>query len=96
MLKPGKITPASYAWSFLVVIANKKDGAPRICLEYHELYGKMKSDRFMWPEVQEIFEELFEGLLFTMLDLFSRYWRIRLSDFCKEIRRFCTHLESFN
>lgn len=33
MLNAGLIAPASSAWSFYVVIATKKDGKPRFCVD---------------------------------------------------------------
>lgn len=61
MLKAGIITPASSAWSFPVVIATKKDGKPRFCVDCRILNWKMKADRFPLPKIQEIFDELAGG-----------------------------------
>ena len=71
MLEAGIITPASSAWSFLVVIATKKDGKPRFCVDYRILNRKIKPDRWPLPRIEEIFDELGGNSLFTTLDLFS-------------------------
>lgn len=73
MLEARIVTPASSAWSLLVVIATKKDGNPRFCVDYSALNQRMKSDRFPVSMIQEIFDELIGGLYFTTLDFFSGY-----------------------
>lgn len=47
MLRAGVIKPISSVWSFLVVIATKKDGKTRFCVDYRTLNQRMKADR--WP-----------------------------------------------
>lgn len=84
MLRAGIVTSATSAWSFSVVIATKKDGKPRFCVDYRVLNQRMKGDRFPLPKIQEIFDELSGGAVFTTLDFFSGYWQIRMSEDCKE------------
>lgn len=56
MLEAGIVTPSSSARSFPVVIATKKDGKPRFCVEYRVPNQRMKPDRFSLPKIQEIFD----------------------------------------
>ena len=84
MLEAGIIKPASSAWSFPVVIATKKDGQPRFCVDYRQLNRVMKGDRWPIPLIQEIFDELKGSKVFTTLDLFSGYWQILMCDCCAE------------
>lgn len=44
----------------------------------------MKPGSFPLLKIQEIFDELLRGAIFTTLDLYSGFWRIRLSQSCKE------------
>lgn len=95
MLEAGIVTPTSSAWSFPVVIASKKDGSSRFCVDYRVLNQRMKADRFPLPKIQEIFDELIGGKVFTTLDLFSGYWQIRLSEACKEKTTFVCRFGTF-
>lgn len=56
MLESGIITPASSAWSFTVVISTKKDGIPPFCVDYREFNQRMKYDRFLIPQINDILE----------------------------------------
>lgn len=58
MLEADIVTPASSAWLFPVVIAGKKDGKPRFCVDYRALNERMKADQFPLPKIQEILMSL--------------------------------------
>lgn len=84
ILDAGIVRPASSAWSFPVVIARKKDGKPRFCVDYRELNKVMKADRFPIPNMEEIMEDLQGSCVLSTLDLFSGYWQVRVSEDCKD------------
>lgn len=88
MLRAGIVTPATSVWSFLVVIAIKKERRRRFCVESRLLNQRMKADRFPLPKAQEILDELADGAFFSWLDLFYGYWQIRMSEQCKEKNTF--------
>lgn len=94
-LSAGIVTPASSAWSFPIVIATKKDGKPRFCVDYRALNREMRADRFPPTMIQEIFDELAGAVFFSTLDLFSGYWQIRLSEECKEQTTFVCRQGTF-
>ena len=73
MLKAGIIRPSVSAWSFPVVIATKKDGKLRFCVDYRTLNKVMKPDRWPLPNIEEILEDLSGSSYFTSLDLISGY-----------------------
>ena len=88
MLEAGIITPSISAWSFPIVIASKKDGKPRFCVDYRTLNRRMKADRWPLPKNEEIFDDLEGSSVFTTLDLFSGYWQVRMAENCKEKTNF--------
>lgn len=88
MLAGGIITPCSSPWSFPVVIATKKDGKPRFCVDFRLLNKVTVADRFPLPNIEEILEELKGSTCFTSLDLFSGYWQIPLDEDIKDITTF--------
>ena len=73
MLEAGIIVPSTSEWSSPVLIATKKVGKPRFCVDYRMLNKLMKGDRWPVPKIQEIFDELLGACFFITLDLFTGY-----------------------
>ena len=95
MLRAGIIRPANSAWAFPVVIARKKDGSPRFCVDYRLLNLRIKPSRWPIPLIDEIFDELMGCYIFTTLDLFSGYWQIKMEEALKDITTFATRFGNF-
>ncbi len=88
MLAAGILSPSTSPWSFPVVVATKKDGNPRICIDYRSLNERMPSDRWPLPRIQDLFDDLTGSSVFTTLDLFAGYWQIQMDPSCKEMTTF--------
>ena len=73
------ITPSAAAWSFPVVIATKKDGKLRFCVDYRALNRVMKADKWPLSKMEEVFDDFEGSKVFTTLDLFSGYWQVRMA-----------------
>ena len=95
MEKAGIIKPSASAWSFPVVIVRKKDGKPRFCVDYRLLNRNMKPDKWPLPKIEEIFDDLEGGKVFSTLDLFSGYWQVRMAEECKEKTTFVCRYGTF-
>ena len=95
MLQAGIITPIESAWKSLIVLATKKDGSPRFCIEFRKLNAVMKSDKWPVPCVEEIFDDLRGSSVFSTLVLVQGYWKIKMDETCQEkttfMCRFGTH-----
>ena len=54
----------------------------------------MKRDRWPMPRADEIFDEINGSSMFTTIDQFQGYWKIRIEESCKEkktfICKYCT------
>lgn len=90
MLDSSIIVPPFSAWSISVVIATKKNGKTRFCINHRVLNQVIKADRWPPPKIEEIFDELESSNVFSTLDLFSGYWQINMDDSCKEQTIFVT------
>ena len=84
MLQAGTITPVESQWTSTIVLATKKDGSPRFCIDFRKLNFVMKSDKWPVPCVEEIFNVLRGSSIFTSLDLFQSYWLFKMDEACKE------------
>ncbi|GAQ92084.1 putative retrotransposon protein [Klebsormidium nitens] len=59
-----------------VVLARKKNGKWRFCVDYRALNKATVPNRFPLPRISEIFDRLGEARYFTTLDAQAGYWQI--------------------
>ena len=96
MLKAGIIRPADSAWAFPVVIATKKDGGPRFCVDYRLLNARMVASRWPIPLIEEIFDELKGAVVYTLLDFFSGYWQFKMEEELKDFTTLTCRFGNFS
>ena len=63
-----------------IVIAHKKDGSLRICIDYRQLNNKTVRDAYPLPRIEEALDALGKARLFTTLDLTSGYWQVQMEE----------------
>ena len=95
MLEMIIISQFESSWTSPIVLATKKDGIPRLCINFRNLNAVMNSNKRIVRIVDEIFGGLKGDAIFTTPDLFQVYWRIKMDATCKEktnlIRNFGTY-----
>ena len=55
----------------------------------------MKADKWPLPKMEKIFDDLEGSKVFTTLDLFSGYWKVRMASWCKEQTTFVCRYGTF-
>ena len=88
MLSAGIITPVESSWTSPAVIATKKDGSLRFCVDHRKLNSVMHADRWLLPRVGEILDDKRGSSVFTAIDLFQGYWQIKMDKTCEEKAEF--------
>ena len=70
----------------------------RFCVDYHQLNSITKLDVFPLPRIDDTLDLLSKTKYFTMLDLASGYWQVRMSEDAREKTTFTTYsgLYEFN
>ena len=88
MLDGGAIQPSQSAWCNAVVLIRKKDGGLRFCIDFRRLNARTKKDSYPLPRMQETMESLVGARFFSMMDLKSRFWQVKMSEKSRQYTAF--------
>ena len=84
------IQPSTSPLASPVVMACKKDGTHRFCIDYRQLNTVTKADTYPLPRIDDLLDQLGQCQFFLTLDLASGYWQIRVSPASRENTAFVT------
>lgn len=96
MLATGVIERSRSPWSFPIVIANKRDGSKRFCVDFRALNKITKPLSWPLPLIDDILARLGHCRFFSSLDLLSGYWQILMDDDSKDKTTFVCHRGVFS
>lgn len=74
-------------WVHPIVVAQKSDGAVRICMDPRELNKVIRRPHFQMPTQETIFSELQGAKIFTVMDASTAFWQIPLD---RKSSKLCT------
>jgi hypothetical protein len=78
MLKQNIISPSDSPWSAPVVVAKKKDGKFRFCVDYRQLNKVTIKDNFPLPRIDDLLDTFGDAKYFSTLDLTCGYWHVEV------------------
>ena len=95
MLERGLIRPSNSPWSSPIVLAPKKDGNYRFCVDFRRVNSATKKDAYPMPRIDEILDQLGGARHFSTLDLASGYWQVPLKEEDRQKTAFSVGLDHY-
>lgn len=81
----------SSEWVSPIVVAAKKSGDVRLCVDLREVNKAIVVDKFPLPDIGELFSELEGSTVFSKMDLASAYHQLELDEESRDLTAFITH-----
>lgn len=88
MLKDGVIRPSKSPWNTPVVIATKKNGDPRVCIDFRKVNDASHKDAYPIPQVNSTLNKLKGARYISTIDLKNGYWQVPLAENSRPITAF--------
>ena len=79
MTEAGIIEPSCSPWSSPLVLATKKDGSLRICVDFRQVNKMTVKDSYPLPRIDDSIDALRGSKWFSSLDLKSGFWQVRMA-----------------
>ncbi|GFU39013.1 retrovirus-related Pol polyprotein from transposon 297 [Trichonephila clavipes] len=68
-IQNGVIEPCSSAYASQVLVIRKKDGSPRVCIDFRKLNRVLVKDHYPLPLIEDILDKLQDTRVFSTIDL---------------------------
>ena len=78
MLDAATIHPSQSPWCNTVVLVRKKDGTLCFCMDFRQLNAQTKKDSYPLPRIQETLESMARTAHFSLVDLKSGFWQVKM------------------
>ena len=91
MLKDEINTPSNSPWASPVILAPKKDGLLRFCIDYRKLNSLTLRDACPIPRIDDTLHALEEAKFISTLDLRSGYWQVQVDPKSQALTAFIIH-----
>ncbi|XP_039970116.1 uncharacterized protein LOC120782025 [Bactrocera tryoni] len=89
-LKLGIVHESNANIASKVVLARKKDGSYRVCIDYRKLNAAVLKDRFPVPIIDEVLEKMQSAKFFTVMDLKNGFFHVPIEESSQKYTAFLT------
>jgi hypothetical protein len=80
LLKNGYICPSVSPWGASVLFMMKKDRMLRLCIDFKQLNKVTVKNKYPFPRIDDLFDQLKDAKIFLKIDLRSGYHQVRIKD----------------
>ena len=80
LLGTGVIRESYSLYAAPLVLAKKKDGSIRMCVDFRQLNAKTVRDAYYMPRIEESMDSLYGAKYFSCLDLKSGYYQVEVEE----------------
>ena len=89
------IEPDQSEWASPVLLAPKKDGTLRYCIDFRRLNTVTTSDTYPLPRMGDCIDSLVEARFFKTLDAMCGYWQVPIAEGDRDKTTFTSHMGTF-
>ena len=94
-VEAGRIQPSNSPFGAMALVVLKKDGEPRVVVDYRGLNEITVKDRYPLPLMDELFDRVHDAKFFTKIDLRTGFHQIRIAEGDTEKTAFRTRYGSY-
>ena len=80
MMDKGYIWPSVSPWGAPVLFVKNKDSTLRLCIDYRKLNKVTIKNKYPFPRIDDLFDQLGGASIFSKIDLRSGYHQVRIKD----------------
>ena len=80
LLDKGFIRPSTSPWGAPVLFAKKKDKTLRLCIDYRQLNRVTIKNRYPFPRIDDLFNQLRGARVYSKIDLRTGYHQLRVRE----------------
>ncbi|WMV25313.1 hypothetical protein MTR67_018698 [Solanum verrucosum] len=80
LLEKGFIRPSQSPWGVSVLFVKKKDGSLRMCIDYRQLNRVTVKNKYPFPRINDLFDQLQRAIHFSKIDLRSGYHQVKVRE----------------
>ena len=74
------IRSSTSPWASPILLADKKNGKVRFCIDFRRLNNVTKQDAYPLPRMDEILAALGKSTFFSTIDLTDAFWSIKINE----------------
>jgi hypothetical protein len=78
LMKKGYIRPSVSPWGAPILFVKKKDGTLRLCMDFKKLNKVVVNNKYPFPMIDDLFDQLKNEKIFSKIDLRSGYHQVRI------------------
>ncbi|GFT57477.1 hypothetical protein TNCV_4515621 [Trichonephila clavipes] len=94
-IQNGVIEPCSSAYASQVLVVRKKDGSPRVCIDFRKLNRVLVKDHYPLPLIENILDKLQDTRVFSTIDLRNGFFHVPVNKQSRPYTSFVTQNGQF-